>query len=291
MTTNPASSVATFDAASYKSTTKAQWDRAAEPWFRWGPTLHAWLGPATQQMLDRCHIQPGAAVLDVAAGAGEQTLAAARRVGPAGSVLATDLSPRILEFAAQTALEAGFLNITTQPADAENLTLPESSFDAVISRLGVMFFPDLPRALNGCRRVLKPGGRFAAIVFSTAQTNGFLSVPMAIARRRANAPAPLPGRPGAFSLGAPGVLEQALRDAGFRDVEATRVAAPVRLPSAADCLRFARESFGALHEIMDTLKPAEQEATWAEIGKAFREMETKEGFVGPCELLIVSGTK
>ena len=281
----------TFDAEKYKSTTKAQWEKAAEPWARWGPTLHTWLGPATQQMLDLCDLQPGAAVVDVAAGAGEQTLAAARRVGPTGQVLATDISPRILEFAAQAAQEAGFANVSTQVADGEDLDLPAASFDAVISRVGLIYFPDQQKALRGFLRVLKPGGRFAGIVYSTPDNNKFFSAPIGIIRRRANTPPPLPGQPGPFSLGAAGVLEQALGQAGFRDVSTVRVQAPLRLPSAADCLRFERESFGALHQMLTNLAPADQEETWAEIGKALREFETNEGFVGPCELVLVVGTK
>lgn len=139
--------------------------------------------------------------------------------------------------------------------------------------------------------MLKPGGRFAGIVYSTPENNKFFSVPIGIIRRRANSPPPLPGQPGPFSLGAPGVLEQALAQAGFRDVKTVRIQAPLRLPSAADCLRFERESFGALHQMMATLSPADQEATWAEIGTALREFESHEGFVGPCEIVIASGTK
>ncbi len=87
----------TFDPAKYKETTREQWQRAAEAWHRYGPTLGAWLGPATERMLDLAGVGSGHRVLDVAAGAGEQTLAIARRVGPGGSVLATDIAPRILE--------------------------------------------------------------------------------------------------------------------------------------------------------------------------------------------------
>lgn len=291
MAATQAQATTTFDPQKYKTTTKAQWEKAAEPWHRWGPTLHSWLGPATQQMLDLCDVRAGNTVLDVAAGAGEQTLAAARRVGPTGRVLATDISPRILEFAAQAAQEAGFANVATQVADGEELDLPEASFDAVISRVGLIYFPDQQKALRGFLRVLKPGGRFAAIVYSTPKNNRFFSVPIGIIRKRANVPPPLPGQPGPFSLGAAGVLEQALAQAGFRDVKTTRVQAPLRLPAAADCLRFERESFGALHQMMSTLGPADQEATWAEIGNALREFEANEGFVGPCELVVVAGTK
>jgi len=101
---------ASFDPAQYKRTTREQWHAAAEPWSRWGPVLERWLGDATESMLDLAAVEPGARVLDVAAGAGGQTLVAARRVGPSGAVLATDISPTILEFAAASAREAGLRN-------------------------------------------------------------------------------------------------------------------------------------------------------------------------------------
>ena len=82
-----------FDPAAYKTATRAQWEEAAEAWDAWGPTLERWLGPATELMLDLAAVGPGSRVLDVAAGAGGQTLAAARRAGPDGRVLATDISP------------------------------------------------------------------------------------------------------------------------------------------------------------------------------------------------------
>src|SRR5881409_2107382 len=67
-------------------------EEAAEAWHRWATTLEAWLGPATELMLDLAGVTDGSRVLDVAAGAGGQTLAAARRAGPGGRVLATDIS-------------------------------------------------------------------------------------------------------------------------------------------------------------------------------------------------------
>src|SRR5688500_8543169 len=105
---------ATFDPQRYKTTTRAQWEDAAEAWHRWGPAIETWLGPATERMLDAAGIGVGDRVLDVAAGAGGQTLAAARRVGPDGHVLATDISPTILEYAAKAATDAGLGNVSTR---------------------------------------------------------------------------------------------------------------------------------------------------------------------------------
>jgi SAM-dependent methyltransferase len=181
-----------FDARKYKETTREQWQQAAGAWHRYAPTLSAWLGPATERMLDLAGVRSGQRVLDVAAGAGEQTLAIARRVGPGGSVLASDLSPRILELAAAEAQRAGLTNVSTKVMDGEQLTLPDASVDVVVSRVGLIYFPDQHRALTDMRRVLVPGGRVAAIVYSTPERNAFFSTPVSIIRRRANLGAPPP---------------------------------------------------------------------------------------------------
>jgi SAM-dependent methyltransferase len=276
-----------FDPVKYKATTQQQWQTAAPAWHRWGSTLSAWLGPATEVMLEMAGVHAGSRVLDVAAGAGEQTLAAARRVGPSGFVLATDISANILEFAAADARAAGLTNVQTRVMDGEALDeLEEESFDAVISRVGLIYFPDQQKALTGMRRVLKPGGKIAAIVYSTAENNKFFSIPISIIRRRAQLPPPLPGQPGPFSLGGTGVLEAAYGRAGFRDIEICVVPAPLRLPSAADHIRFMRESFGALHQMLAGLSDAEREATWQEIKRELRQFEDTHGFEGPCELVI-----
>lgn len=285
-------STPTFDPIKYKDTTKQQWQAAAEAWHRWGPTLAAWLGPSTETMLDMAGVRSGSRVLDVAAGAGEQTIVAARRVGPDGHVLATDISENILDFAAAEARDAGLNNVETRVMDGENLDeLDADSFDAVISRVGLIYFPDQQKALTGMLHVLKPGGRIGAIVYSTADKNQFFSIPISIIRRRAELPPPLPGQPGPFSLGGPGVLEEAFRSAGFRDIEIRTVPAPLRMSSAAECVRFERESFGALQQMMIGLSEADREATWAEIEQELKQFETADGFEGPCEMIVGSGVK
>jgi SAM-dependent methyltransferase len=279
-----------FDPEQYKVTTRQQWEEAAGAWHRWGPTLEAWLGEATERMLDAARVGTGSRVLDVAAGAGGQTILAARRVGPGGRILATDISPTILTYAAKAAANAGLTNVETIEVDGEALgVLDSGSFDAVVSRLGLIYFPDQQRALVSMRRALRPGGRIAAIVYSTAERNEFFSLPVSIIRRRANLPPPLPGQPGPFSLGRPGVLEQALTAAGFDEVSVEAVNAPLRLPSAADCVRFERESFGALHQMLVGVPAAERQSVWDEIRDTLAPFEGDGGFVGPCELLVASG--
>ena len=280
----------TFDPEQYKASTREQWDDTAAAWNRWGPTLEAWLGPATEVMLDLARVGSGSQVLDIAAGAGGQTLAAARRVGATGRVLATDIAAAILEFAHANARAAGLANVEVQVMDGEDVQVEAGRFDATISRVGLIFFPDRQRALAGVRRAMRPGGRFAGVVYSTPERNPFFSLPISIIRERAQLPPPAPGQPGPFSLGSPGVAEATLSEAGFTDVVAVRVDAPVRLPSVAECVRFEQESFGALHQMMRALDADAQAAVWSEISEALAAFETADGFAGPCELIVVAGT-
>lgn len=283
---------ATFDAAKFKTTTRAQWQSAAEAWHRWGPFIGSWLADATEAMFDMARVGPGCRVLDVAAGAGEQSLAAARRVGAGGHVLATDIAPALLAHAQSDAQGAGLGSIVaTQELDGEALTsLPAASFDVAISRVGLIYFPDQQRALAGMKHTLKPGGRVAAIVYSTPERNAFFSIPVKIIRERAQLPAPLPGQPGPFSLGGDGVLEAAFAMAGLKDIAVRRVASPVRMRSAAECVRFERESFGALHQMMSGLNEQQRAQIWHDIEMALGMFETKDGFAGPCEMLVGVGT-
>ena len=105
-------------------------------------------------------------------------------------------------------------------------------------------------------------------------------------------PPPRPGQPGPFSLGHPGVLEEAYKKAGFHNVQIRVVPAPLRMASAAEYVRFARESFGALHQMLLGIRgEAERQAVWIEIEQELRQFEGPGGFAGPCELIIGIGEK
>ena len=280
-----------FDAAAYKETTRQQWQNAAAAWYRWTSKLQAWLGPVTEAMLDLADLEPGDHVLDLAAGAGEPSLSAAVRVGPSGHVLATDISSNILEFAKQTAGERGLANFETRVMDGEKPDVADASFDAVLSRLGLIYFPDRKGALLAVHRALKIGGRVVIAGFSTPDQNRFFSIPISIIRRRAQLAPPAPGLPGPFSLGAPGVMEEMLSGAGFTDVTAQAVRAPLRLASAAECVQFERESFGALQQMLAALPDAEREAAWDEIERELRAFEGDAGFESSAELILGAGTR
>lgn len=280
-----------FDAARYKQMQHEQWNKDGAAWHRWGATLEGWFAEVTSTMLDLGRLGPGDRVLDIAAGAGEPALSAAGRVGEGGHVLATDLSENIIAFARQTAERRGIRNLETGVMDGEDPDLPGDSFDVILCRYGLMYMPDRHRALSGWRRVLKPGGRVVVAVYTTPEKNDWGSTPLSVIRRRAQLPPPVPGQPGPFSLGAAGVLRDALVQAGFSGVEARTVSTPLRMPSARACVRFQRESFGGFNQLMAQLTTQERESIWDEVEEAMKRYEGPDGFIAPCESMVAVGYK
>lgn len=267
-----------------------QWDQAAAGWNAHTQLIREWLRLATDAMLTCANISPGMRVLDVAAGAGDQTLDIAGRVGPDGSVLATDFSPAILAYAATRASEAGLHTIETCVANAEDLPMGDACFDAAICRLGLMLMRQPHLALSEIRRVLKPGARLAALVFSDLDHNPCLGVMMRVASARAGLPQTDPYRPASlFSLGKPGALTELLSSAGFSHVVTTRLAAPMVLPSTRHYLDFVRDSGAPVVAMLAHLDQAARRAAWAEIEDQLNVFSTPTGWSGPNELILATG--
>lgn len=280
-----------YDPAAYKQAVTEEWQRAAHGWHKWIPTVNAWLHGATEAMLDAAELRAGSRVLDIAAGDGGQSVAAAQRVGPAGEVLATDIAPEFVKLANAVAARTGLGQLRAEVMDAEALTLPDDSFDAAISRLGLMYLPDLPKGLAEIRRVLRPGGRVAAVVFTTAERTPFFSIPVKLIRERRGLPAPVPGQPGPFSLGASGILSGSFEAAGFREVRENIIDAPLRFETVEACVRWRREASGTMQEMLSGLDEETQEEIWREVEEALRRYESPQGFESPCELLVCSGAR
>jgi ubiquinone/menaquinone biosynthesis C-methylase UbiE len=274
-----------------KADVRQQWERAAPGWARWESTVATWMEPATESMLDMAGVDTGAWVLDLASGAGSQTLDAARRVGAQGHVMASDISDTMLHHVRENARAAGLANVTTLVGAAEDLDLPVESFDAAICRLGLMLFVNPARALAAVRRALRPGAKVGVAVFATPAANPFMARPMQILLRHAGKTPPAPGQPGIFSLGTLGVLEQLLTGSGFVGVVQRDLDTPLRLPSATEALTMMQEAFGAYRAVLAESPEAVQAAAWAEVAEALKSFETPEGFVAPAEVLVAAGAK
>ncbi|ARN20190.1 class I SAM-dependent methyltransferase [Piscinibacter gummiphilus] len=284
----------TFDIQrqAFKASVQTHWDSAARGWDAHSQEIRAWLRGPTDAMIAMAGVASGTRVLDVAAGAGDQTLDIAERVGPSGAVLAVDLSPAIVALAQERARRAGFQHVQCRVADGEDLGVEAASFDAAVCRLGLMLFPDPLRGLREMHRALRPGGRVCTVVFSTPARNPCIRLLMATALRHAGLPAPDPHAPGSlFSLSAPGRVDTLFRDAGFDDVATTAMDAVFRMPSVDDYLAFVRSSASPILQILSGLEPAKAQAAWEDIRAQLHAFDTTVGWEGPNELLITAGRR
>ena len=271
---------------------RTQWKQTAKGWHDAGTVIRPWLHKATQAMLGMAGVTAGSHVLDVAAGAGDQTMDIAERVGPHGYVLATDLSPEILQFAAEQVTAAGHRNVETRVSDGQRLQIEDGRFDVVVCRLGLMFFGDPLQGLREMVRVLKPGGTVCTMVFGTPQANPCVATLMSTALRYAGMPPLDPYQPGGLlSLGKPGLIDELFREAGFLEIATTKVAAPFNLPTVKDYMNFIRSSAGPVVQIVKSMDPATAEAAWADMEKALGRYQRPGGWEGPNELLLTAARR
>lgn len=274
------------------------WDRAAAGWNNHAAMIHDWLLPATQMMLDKANIRLGSRVLDIATGAGDQTLDIARRVGSDGSVLATDISPAILALAQKNAQIAGLTQISTQVADAQSLGLAGADFDAAVCRLGLMFCRSPLVALTEIRAALIPKGRFSALVFGEPAQNPCLTIALTTARKHAQLwtkfemnvqQAFEPGT--LMSLGKPGLIKDLLQTAGFVDITVDHISAPFYSPSVEHYIDFLRSAASPVIEILALLPASAQENAWSDMTEQLRLFSSKSEWIGPNGLLLCSATR
>jgi ubiquinone/menaquinone biosynthesis C-methylase UbiE len=241
-------------------------------------------GPATQMMLDLAEVRTGSRVLDVAAGTGDQTLLAAQRVGPAGYVLATDISASMLKLAADAARDAGLTNVETRVMDAANIDLDEDSFDAAICQLGLFLFSNPVNVLRSMRQLVRPDGKVAVLVFSTAEKNPYQGIALGVARRLGSKGPPL------FSVGETHVLESAFRESGLRNVAVHAASVSRHFSSSAEIIQRLKET-AFLRAPFEKLADDAREQAWTEIERQFRPLEGPNGIDLPGEFLIGVGTK
>ncbi len=265
-----------------------QWEKAAPGWAKWEHEIDKWVLPATDAMLEMADVVEGKRVLDLASGAGSQTLSAARRVGPTGHIVANDISKTMLQHVERNASSAGLSNISTLLGAAQDLKLTTNSLDTVICRLALMLFAEPAKILSIVRQALKPGGKIAVVVFSTPQANLFLVKPMQILLRHAGKTPPPPGSPGLFSLGGLGVLEQLFKDNGFANIESRCIDLTFQTPSAEQMLEMMQEAFGVYRAVISDSPETVQATAWTEVLEFFRSIATDNGLETPIEVLVSS---
>lgn len=257
--------------------------------------LEAMLDPFGQLLLERTDARPGERVLDVGCGGGATTVQLARRVTPGGEVVGADLSVPLVELARRRAEAAGVSGVARFVVeDAATTTLPEGTFDHLVSRFGVMFFSRPPEAFAHLVRRLRPGGRLTFVVWSLLERNEWMGNVRKVASRHVEVPPFVPRAPGPFALAEVGYVTGLLEAAGLSGVSTEPVARKILVggpgntaESAAAFLQetstLARQSFDAAAENRDTMA--------RDLVESMRPYQTGEGVEMPAEALVVTGRR
>ncbi len=238
------------------------WDKVAPAWEQNRQRVFDGFRTTSEWLIDRIDPQPGQAVLELSAGPGETGFLAAERLGPEGKLISTDLSPTMVEAARRGAESRGLANVECRVMDAQEIDLPDTSVDGVISRLGLMLVPDVARVFAGVRRVLKPGGRLAYAVIGPPDRNQWMGVVMGALV--SNGHQPMAGNPfdagGPFSLADPARNRELLTGAGFSDVDVEAVDGHMPFDDVDDYWGIQSELGGPVAGLIRSLS-AEQVAT------------------------------
>jgi SAM-dependent methyltransferase len=244
-------------------------DKSGGKWVRHQETLDRQIGPHGATVIQATAIKPGEAVLDVGCGCGGTTFEIAREVGPEGRVTGLDISAPMLARARERASAQALTHVEFLQGDAQVFDLPTATYDAAVSRFGIMFFDDPVAAFSNIRRALKPGGRLAFACWRPPQENPWVMLPMMEASKHvAMPPAPEPGEPGPFAFGDRLRVKRILSDAGFDAIAVEKLDVTMALGPSADL----DESVDFMFEIgpMSRLVAEIDEPTHAKLRTAIR---------------------
>ena len=255
-----------------------RWARVADGWLKWWDVLERGGQAVSDRLCEVAEVRAGQAVLDVATGLGEPAMTAARIVGAQGRVVASDASAAMLEHARQRAQRAGYAHVQTRQMDAAAPDLPDASFDAVLSRWGLMFLSDPSLGVVRLAGLLRPGGSLAVAVWSTPERVPMISVPAATARKVLGAPAP-PGGPPQFGLARPALLVGAFERAGLRDVRHEEVVAHTTFASVDAFVEWTSDLSATIGELLVGRPASDVERVHAAIRTAAARHTAPDGTV------------
>jgi SAM-dependent methyltransferase len=274
------------------SETLRVWRESAPYWKKHSATIRTLFGPLTEALIEDAAISEGQTVLDVAGGAGEPSLAIAERVGPTGSVTCTDAVAEMVAAAKTEAQRRGLTNITFRKCVADSLPFGDSEFDAVVSRLGIMFFPDPRSALNEMLRVTKPGGCLAFAVWHKNELNPFACIVTDIMSRHVELPPADPDAPGAFRFAESGKLAGILRGAGAGNVRERVLQFQIEAPiSPGEYWELRSETSDTLREKLAKLSAEEVLRVRQEVQEAVRGYFQNDQMSFPAQAIVVTGKK
>ena len=279
---------AAIDPGEFRDGQREAWNGAASGWRKWSPTIDAGTSAITERLVELAGVEAGSRVLDVAAGYGEPALTAARRAGPDGSVVATDISPDMIAYGRERAAQAGLENVEFVESAAASLDFPQGNFDAALSRWGIIFEPEAEAVAGRIRSFLKPGGRFAISSWGPPERVPMVALPMKIASEQLDVTLPPPGTPGPLSRPTPEALGGLLEAAGFSDVTVEEADVPLEWDSPEDFTTFNREIVPPLRAILAERPEEQQERALSAITEAARASSGEAGEVRLSNLALLA---
>jgi SAM-dependent methyltransferase len=277
-----------IDPVQFRAGQQQQWNTAATGWRRWSELIDGAASGISERLVELAGVEPGSRVLDVAAGYGEPSLTAARVAGPEGRVVATDISAEMIAYGRERADAAGLGNIEFVESDAASLQFPADSFDAALSRWGIIFEPDAEAAAARIRGFLTAGARMAISSWGPPDRVPFLAIPMRTAMERLAVPPPPPGTPGPLSRPTPDALGGLLEAGGFSAVEVEEAEVTMDWESPEEFTTFVREIAPPISALIDPHPQDVQDETWAAITDAIRQTAADDGTVRLSGLVLLA---
>ncbi len=268
-------------------------DRTVTAWRKWHAQIATFTQGATEAILEAARLRPGMRVLDLASGVGDPALSIAREVAPSGRVTATDLGPGMMSLAEELARKKGISNIEFREANAESLPFADKSYDVLTCRFGVMFFPDLPKALSECFRVLKPLGRAAFVAWGKKEQPFFTTTAGIVLKHvPVPPPPPDPDAPSLFMFGDRDRLRRALEVAGFsNDHEEDRIVAGRWASSVEEYWEQFTEVAAPFRPLIDQLTPEKKAQAKTEILAVLKKFWNGKELNMPLEIVIGTGIR
>lgn len=275
-----------FDPETYTADSRQIWNAAAARYEKLSSSL---FGPVTEEFLEFIGVRKGWRVLDVACGPGIASRAAASRAARAGSVLAVDLAPGMIELAASRPAQKRAAPIEYRVMDAQKLELPDASFDAALSQLGLMLFARPDAALREMRRVTAPGGPVACLVQGRRSAMLFTALIMdAIIARAPHLKSPR-GAPTLYAFGSDGVLEERFTQAGLTEIVTKRLTGIFRFSSPEDYWNALTEGAGRTGAMLRSLPPETQAKIKADVLRRAAKRRVRSFVEIPYEFVMARG--
>jgi ubiquinone/menaquinone biosynthesis C-methylase UbiE len=269
-----------------------RWSGSAPFWEKHRDIIRQMFTPITEALVEDAQIGRGDTVLDIATGPGEPALTVASLVGPEGKVFGVDPIPEMVAAARREASRVALQNVEFEIAFADQLPFPANTFDVVISRFGIMFFPSPVDGVREMLRVLKPGKKLALAVWHFAERNPFHYSLSRIIDRYVHSAPPDPDALDAFRFAKPGKLRAVFAEAGVADSTERLLRFAIETPmSVEDYWTLRIEMSDKLREKIRALSERQVMAVKRQGLESLREYSTERGMSFPAEVLIVSGTK